>query len=553
MSLERKDAINLARVLAARLGAEPEKWGKAVEQASHVPRTNPCGASYSSIPHGEAAHTLDSMLGAANGNNPVFGQTSDPYRNVTTRAQRRPRTLNNACVEAHQFDPMKCVYVHEFSPGEVSPYICNSAPYVCPSPFQCDSSRTFICDEFQFGGCNPATSFDCHTRFSYGTRPGTPISETICPAAVNNVFTCPHSFSCRTSFSCDTASTTHPHFECAENYDCHVSFGCAAAAQVAFNCSAPSQHYYCEDIFICSNPFSCATHNCGTSGDHDFDDFKCDPTFGCVGTFSCEDWHECSPPFACSSSFRCGGPGAGDNTNSFTCNGSPGNYTCNAAVQCAGVYQCQNDFECQSGFHCPSVNGFNCISGGGGPKFTCPDFTCESGLDFECSGGQNFQCDRGASEFVCHTGHVFRCNQNFSCDTHTCSPTGAPCNEINNFGGEGGPGVFSCDRAFSGCSTAVDCSNAAVGFKCIDIYQCAHPPYDCGNKYSNCAPPHSYDQWGNCAGVPPSEPNNHGCPDLGTYACEAIDQGGTYDCPSTYQMLCPPGTSPGEFWRPDDP
>jgi len=111
------------------------------------------------------------------------------------------------------------------------------------------------------------------------------------------------------------------------------------------------------------------------------------------------------------------------------------------------------------------------------------------------------------------------------------------CSEENQFGGQGGPGVFSCDNGFTGCSTSVDCSTAEVGFKCIDDreYDCNGTAYDCEQKYDSCVISSEYNEYGNCD---VGGEQDHGCPDLDKFGCLATDQGGAYDCPATYQIEC---------------
>jgi hypothetical protein len=542
MSLERKDAINLARVLAARLGAEPEKWGKAIEQASRAPSANPCGANYGSLPHGAASSAMSFMHEAVNETSIHLISPIKAIERETGETSRRNRDMVLGCVETHQFDPIKCQYIHEFS--ECHPLPCPGM-YPCMLSFTCNNTSTFICDSMRFEGCQPPESFDCHSRFAYGPRPGEgTCNENAhrCPNSSASAFTCPANFSCRDNFYCNGTQTI-PSFVCSDSYDCTVSFSCSAPNERAFGCSGVEQAYNCEDHFVCQNPFTCRSHDCGTSNDNDADTFNC-LGHDCTHGFDCQDYHQCnlSPAaFICSTSFTCGEHnGGGDNVNGFACHNSPpSDFTCPSHFNCPGIYDCVDTHSCASQYVCPSISGFRCVKISGS-VFDCSSYQCAGPLDFKCEGIAQFACNRGESSFVCDGGHVFRCIQNFSCDSHTCSAGGVPCDEIHNFSGQGGPGVFSCDSAFTLCANQVDCPEGSK-FRCISDppFSCGGPPpYSCSENFDICIPKHGYSDYGYCQTIPPGASNIHGCPNFGEYACSPIDQGGQYDCPATYKQKC---------------
>jgi len=538
MLMERQAAMKLARKLAQKIGAEPEKFGEIARKAAPAPEGQVCGLHYSPIPLGAAGKALNFMHYAVNGIRPYPEEGGGSGIDTGSTSPQENQRSDGTCVETHQYDPIKCKSLGQYSGYNPTPFPepCY-IDYICAARFVCDDTRAFICEAIAFKGCEPS-AFDCRTRFAYGPSPGTPLIPVKCPNPVQGVYTCPAQFSCRATFMCDAVSTS-PKFACSDGYDCHVKFGCGAPQGIAFDCPGGGQTYNCQDSFDCSNPFSCRNHDCGTSGDRDYDRFNC-VIHGCISNFDCEDHHDCSPPFNCSQSFECGGLGPGDNTNAFACTDGAGSFDCSGDYHCIGIYRCKNTHECPQNYDCGTGSvGFECVNGGQ-QGFNCDTYNCTTGLDFKCEGTNNFKCNR-IEGFTCSAGHVFRCVSNFECSTHTCSAGGQPCDTINNFGGQDGPGVFSCDNAFSGCSQSVDCSGATVGFRCIDSapYDCNGTAYDCGEKYDSCVRSQSYSDYGNCASAHPGDPNTHGCPDLNTYGCTATDQGGPYDCPATYQMLCP--------------
>jgi len=545
MLLERGDVKKLAQLMAQKVGAKPKEWSDTLQRAAknRSPEVSlPCSGSYGTLPSGVAARALNFMHSAVNGIRPYPEHrkaVESSRENSSSSDSPAKHRSDGACVDTHQYDPIKCDALDEYH--KCAPEIC-PGNYKCPDEFICDDNLTFICDSMRFDGCDPPSAFDCRSRFAYGPKPGEEGGECHaphkCPNPEGEWYECDANFSCRSNFDCDE-DTTNPRFRCTDGYDCHVRYGCTTPAPPqAFDCSDPEQIFKCQDHFNCENPFTCRSHDCGTSGDKDYDTYKCF-IFGCSADFDCEDSYECKPPFGCANSFRCGGVGPGDNTNSFDCPDGAGSFDCLRTYQCVGIYGCNITHSCDVGFECGTDGvGFRCVKDGGS-GFDCESFNCASGLDFKCEGKNNFECNRPTG-FECSAGHVFRCKENFECASHTCSAGGAPCDEIYNFGGQDGPGVFSCDNEFSGCSEEVDCSGATVGYRCINDrpYECGPSPYDCGQKYDSCVESANYSSLGNCASAQPGDPNNHGCPDLDEYGCAPKDQGGPYDCPATYQMLC---------------
>ena len=578
----REQMKEFAKVLAKKMleRRSLSEWRKIAERATRVFS----GKSYylgmmraSPLPLGTYTKALNKMHFAVNGIRPYpEGGHQSNSRGFTRSNSRGHNPDGRTCVDTHQYDPVKCKNRGEYAPTtpEVIPDCRPVFTCTRPGGFVCnEEGRGFLCDQ-KFMGCNPPSNFacpegapgahNCAHMFAIGDHCDNPALHA---CRNEDQFDCPRNFHCRESsgysFQCATVPGRGAVFNCKDTFDCDLKYGCSPgdyhSCHVDFNCT---------DIFDCSGDFNCNLHDCGTSGDSDYDKFTC-LQFTCPSIHNCEDAFECTPGlqqerFACQPSpetFSCGAHrGSGDNVNGFSCrDSSEGGFDCGGQFYCEGIYTCVNTFTCASydcntgqqgtgvGFECrsqPGVEGFQCSGG----------YQCDDGLDFKCTeapSGTTFNC----GEFECSVAHVFRCEGSFACDTHTCS-AGANCNgevacsKQNQFGGEGGPGVFSCDNGFSGCSQSVDCSSARVGFKCINTseYDCNGVAYQCPAKYDSCVKSSEYNEFGNCD----EGPQDHGCPNLDKFDCLATDKGGPYSCPATYQMLCS-SDEHYEFNRSEDP
>jgi hypothetical protein len=273
MSLERKDAINLARALAARLGAEPEKWGKAIEKASRAPSANPCASSYGPLPHGSAAKSLNLMHQAANGTNPI--NRKDDYSPDSCTE------FGDNCIEGGGYNPSECTSLNGFggdvyctNPGGgfsgycISPDIYMCSPehmFTCHPPFKCNSP--FNCAA-GFGGCNESSKYcQCADGECMNNQANFNCSNFVCSAKGASEFGC-HvpggDFRCRTTnsvFGCCVAFTCNE-----EPYNCEAGMhNCDGR----FECQT-DDYYNCANYFICHN-----------------DSVKCYDTFTCHSEFVC--------------------------------------------------------------------------------------------------------------------------------------------------------------------------------------------------------------------------------------------------------------------------
>jgi len=566
MLLEYRDARKLAEVLARKAAPKADRlFGFAKKRAERAlangGEVEPlfCGSVYGTrdpcpSEWGAAAKALNIMHMAVNGVKPYAeggGGGGAPQGDPPS---------DGACVEAHEYDPIKCAEVsndYTATTPEISGQTCDDE-FACTGGFSCEK---FICDH-RFKGCvaESPSLFTCGNEvsmFEMGESPGHMCvgDEHHCPDANGQgVFHCPKNFHCRLWFNCNERTT--PVFDCTDTFDCHIQFSCAHPMGAPIDCQQP---FNCTDQFDCGEGFHCASHACGTSDDNDSDRFDC-TLFGCANesasVFSCEDLYRCTPRgvggFACAHSFGCGASSTpGDNVNGFACqDGEEAGFACAGSFDCEGIYHCENVYECANAFACPSSAGFSCMESLSS-VFDCDTFQCSGTLDFVCHGAAQFAC-QGLNEFTCAGGHVFRCKEDFTCDSHTCSAGGTACDETHQFGGEGGPGVFSCDNEFGGCTQTVDCSEATVGYRCINKtpYDCGQPvAYNCGEKYDSCVISSQYDEFGNCDDPTPQD---HGCSgnppsSEGAYDCDVPT---SYDCPATYELNC---HHPDPFNRNADP
>lgn len=288
MSLERKDAINLAKVLAARLGAEPEKWGKAIEQASHVPTTNPCGANYGPLLPGAALKTMNIMHAAVNGGNaPISEQESRDvpcdgyicngvYDAIRCASSQQTYHLCS-CQASNGFD---CAVHNQF----------DACCVVCPNPNEYGCG-TFACD--QGGGL-----FKCLNGFRCSVFGG--CSSTFeqknsqCPV-IGGPFSCP-SFQCSENeigndFGCTTTAVPPP-FKCSQKFSCFEGSGGGhrCSGEAGFSCLA-SAWFNCWEHFDCSEVIKviCRTFNCDKSGNEWFSCGGSEGFSACLRRVTC-DW-----------------------------------------------------------------------------------------------------------------------------------------------------------------------------------------------------------------------------------------------------------------------
>ncbi|HCU38676.1 MAG TPA: hypothetical protein DGT21_25650 [Armatimonadetes bacterium] len=161
------------------------------------------------------------------------------------------------------------------------------------------------------------------------------------------------------------------------------------------------------------------------------------------------------------------------------CRGEPGQaqvYYCRPS-QGAG-YACarpNHSFECISAYAVctgPAKHIFDC------DDFKCKqDYTCDASFDFLCT--LAFACADTSGTFVCHSGHVFFCNDHHHC-THwfTCNSDGDPnCSDPPSKGyNTPPPGDFECEG-----SAAFDCQ---VTFRCTpnSRFQCSDH-FDCQQDF----------------------------------------------------------------------
>jgi len=404
MLLEHQAAMKLARKLAQKIGAEPEKFGELARKAAQAPEGLACGLNYGPIPLGAAGKALNFMHWAVNGVRPYpeegGGKTIPQHRS------------DGACVEANDYDPIKCAEItKDFAAALPDP--CAHF-YQCQPAFVCDSRLTFICDNLKFGCDDPQTydcDFSCVTRFAYGPGPGR-----LCPGQEdhkcpdpNDSYECPSNFSCRDSFDCN--ASTIPTFGCPDTYDCYLSYGCIPGN---VDCSGGAQVFNCPDVFGCTE-FNCRDHDCGSSADK----FDC-TRFHCTTSHDCDDAFECDATmpadFSCSSgaeqTFSCDShSGSGDNYNGLSCrDGESGGFACPSQFYCEGLYTCTSDFSCDQ-YDCNTGSegkgaGFICHARSTDPGFDCSNgYNCDDGLDFKCEQPETFGCE----EFTCSVDHVFRC------------------------------------------------------------------------------------------------------------------------------------------------
>ena len=311
MLLEHQAAMKLARKLAQKIGAEPEKFGEMARKAAQAPEGLACGLNYGPIPLGAAGKALNFMHWAVNGVRPYPEEGGGELDSRDCE-----RGYGDSCIRSGVFNPCDCTEHNGFTgliAGVcVSPdiFTCGtpSAPKIfkCPSGFTCGSGGE---ERSTFGGC-----VDWYCQCDDGN----------CPNEHEN-FECPH-FTCsggegRSSFDCK-APGQHGSFGCTSSgtdFNCAVEFGCVEAGftcnaatfqcQGDFDCSN-NEMYECSNVFIChlgpafdcmDDPFTCSGH------------FQCMPltAFGddqCYQTFNCDaEAFDCEPaplgPYNCSESY----------------------------------------------------------------------------------------------------------------------------------------------------------------------------------------------------------------------------------------------------------
>jgi len=235
MLMERQAAMKLARKLAQKIGAEPEKFGEIARKAAPAPEGQVCGLHYSPIPLGAAGKALNFMHYAVNGIRPYPEEGGDG-------------TLRDAPCGEYEcngtYDAQKCGEGGEYylsdCDEEAGYGACPACPtpWGCPSVFKCPSR--FTCGSNTFSGCGGVF---------WQQDQGCPHGST---------FNCPE-FTCESlqnqPYGCRT-------FHCTSIYSCEGPKDCATVP-AGYGCPA-------ADKYNCPNDFECATF-----GGCDEDHFEC--------------------------------------------------------------------------------------------------------------------------------------------------------------------------------------------------------------------------------------------------------------------------------------
>lgn len=291
MSLERSDAIRIAKALAAKLSAEPEKYAKIISAIPELDDSASCGPMYGPTPApGDAVKALAAMHDVVNGMRQSGTNKPDP-KSITDCS-----SFGDNCIMLGAFNPCSCTLDNGFH-GITGPCVAPDM-FTCGTPadprvYKCQSGFT----------CGPVHSFGgCTGRFCQCDDGSCPNQQTDfnCPK-----FTCSgieggDHFNCKQpgqhgSFACLSSESE---YYCAVNYLCDgASFHCQSSK---FICEG---QFVCEngDIYYCDNRFICEAGQAFTCGGNPF---KCGleegDTFQCMpipefGPSQCEDVFQCVP------------------------------------------------------------------------------------------------------------------------------------------------------------------------------------------------------------------------------------------------------------------